>query len=295
MSHFAVIVIGPDVDVQMEPYHEYESTGDNNEYVTDVDITEDVKRKIEECGSLIDGLEYYGLHNKIVTDLEYVDTADRHKYGYVLVVNDKVQCAFNRTNVNAKWDYYGVGGRWSGFFQLKPGDDGRVSADSARKCDIDFETMRKTVETRAADQWDRVHNALTARVGADAVKSHKCWDAIVQEINDDLNQVRCAYNAQPTVIEFYELQRQPANNDLYGVSLDDVLSESREDYIATAVSGVCVPFAYVRDGKWQERGKMGWWCVVSDPQPQTDWNSHVRQVLDSLPDDTLLTIVDCHI
>jgi hypothetical protein len=35
MSHFTVMVIGDNVDEQMAPYHEFECTGDDNEYVQD--------------------------------------------------------------------------------------------------------------------------------------------------------------------------------------------------------------------------------------------------------------------
>lgn len=43
MSHFSVIVIGPDVEHQLAPYHEFECTGVNDEHVKDVDITEEAR------------------------------------------------------------------------------------------------------------------------------------------------------------------------------------------------------------------------------------------------------------
>lgn len=54
-------------------------------------------------------------------------------------------------------------------------------------------------------------------------------------------------------------------------------------------------FAVVKDGKWYERGKMGWFAVVSDEKDKDAWNEEVKQLLASLPPDTLLTMYDCHI
>ena len=37
MSHFSVMVIGGNVEEQLQPYHEFECTGINDQYVVDVD------------------------------------------------------------------------------------------------------------------------------------------------------------------------------------------------------------------------------------------------------------------
>src|SRR5579871_1381527 len=43
MSHFSVLVIGPNVEEQLAPYHEFECTGDDNQYVIDEDQTEEAR------------------------------------------------------------------------------------------------------------------------------------------------------------------------------------------------------------------------------------------------------------
>ena len=40
---------------------------------------------------------------------------------------------------------------------------------------------------------------------------------------------------------------------------------------------------------------MGWWGVVLNESEATEWNAKCRELLDGLDDDTMLTIVDCHI
>ena len=54
-------------------------------------------------------------------------------------------------------------------------------------------------------------------------------------------------------------------------------------------------FAVVKDGKWYERGKMGWWGVVTERKAPNEWESELKELLENLPPDTLLTMFDCHI
>ena len=56
-----------------------------------------------------------------------------------------------------------------------------------------------------------------------------------------------------------------------------------------------IPFAVVKDGEWHERGEMGWWAIVSDEKEEDVWANEVRELVKDLPEDTLLTIIDCHI
>lgn len=55
MSHFTVAVFtneNKSVEELLAPFHEFECTGINDEYVQDVDITEDVKQRIDDGESL---------------------------------------------------------------------------------------------------------------------------------------------------------------------------------------------------------------------------------------------------
>lgn len=54
-----------------------------------------------------------------------------------------------------------------------------------------------------------------------------------------------------------------------------------------------IPFAIVTpDGKWHEKGHMGWWAVVSDKNP--DWDNVALDILKNNVDH-ILVAVDCHI
>lgn len=54
-------------------------------------------------------------------------------------------------------------------------------------------------------------------------------------------------------------------------------------------------FAVLANGKWYEKGEMGWWAMVRNEKANEDWNGEFKKILDSISDEELLTIVDCHI
>lgn len=54
-------------------------------------------------------------------------------------------------------------------------------------------------------------------------------------------------------------------------------------------------FAIVKDGQWYERGEMGWWGMVYDVKNPDEWDQEVNKLMEGLPDETLISIYDCHI
>lgn len=47
MSHFSVLIVGDDYEKQLAPFHEFECTNINDEYVQDLDITDEVREEYE--------------------------------------------------------------------------------------------------------------------------------------------------------------------------------------------------------------------------------------------------------
>jgi hypothetical protein len=55
------------------------------------------------------------------------------------------------------------------------------------------------------------------------------------------------------------------------------------------------PFAVVMpDGTWHERGRMGWWMVVTDEKPKNTHHEELKLLLAAYSDDYIVGI-DCHI
>lgn len=70
---------------------------------------------------------------------------------------------------------------------------------------------------------------------------------------------------------------------------------TEEEYIQREENSAFVTFAIVKDSQWYERGSMGWWGAVSNKKDEEAWNKQVAELLAELPDDTLISIYDCHI
>ena len=171
MSHFAIIVIGNNPEEQLAAYHEFECTGINNEFVQEIDVTqetkEDYKRNKKDYKNAKEFLQdYYG--RRTVESEKEVNIEGEQKYGYaILNKNGSIKKVIKRTNPNAKWDWYVLGGRWTGFFKKinehvaaevgRPGlmteqaQDGY--GDQLRKSDIDFEFMENESAKKASHAY----------------------------------------------------------------------------------------------------------------------------------------------
>lgn len=197
-------------------------------------------------------------------------------------------------NPNAKWDWYKLGGRWTGFFKLKSGKEGSIGspglmtvpanpgyADQCKKSDIDIEEMRFSEANRAAERYDKVHKII----GLESLKYK--WSDLLEKVEANeisIGEARALYNSQKFIKKFRE-----------EIGFDDAESFliDRDDYIKNHVNSTLSTFAVLKDGKWYERGKMGWWGIVMDEK--NDWDAEFHKLFDSLPDDTMLSVYDCHI
>lgn len=295
MSHFTVLVVGDDIEKQLQPFHEFECTGTNDQFVLDVDVT-------AECRN--EGLDYYGLEDKTVTDEAAVDRANAHKYGFAVVnaAGDLVKVV-RRTNPNKKWDWWQLGGRWSGFLKLKaegagvtgkPGlmgshfAKGEDRADQATKGSIDFEGMREASAAKAAEKWDKAAAAKVA-AGHAADSAWESWEKCRDVLHaGDIEGARKFYGAQPVMTAVNKALDFPWDG------VDEFLTP-REEYVRQQRDRAITTWAIVYRGEWSEKGSMGWFGMSSGDIPQKDWNRLFNEFIDRLPDDTLLSVVDCHI
>jgi hypothetical protein len=252
MSHFTVLIIGENVEQQLEPYYELECSMDQNEMRND-SRAEFVEEKTEE------EMEQDFLKVKDESpDLYYenIEEFAEDYYGYI-----KENDMWGRyTNTNSKWDWYSIGGRWTGVFKLKEnpkysedaiiGSPGLMTekaksgyVDSARICDIDFEGMKKEKLEKLEKNW-------------------------------------------------IEIEKNLANNDQTVYWTYDVKEgDTKESYIERN-SGFST-YAVLRDDEWYEKGEMGWWGVSTNEND--NWQKEFNKLISSLSEDTLITIVDCHI
>ena len=185
MSHFTVLIIGNDVEEQLEPYFELECTMNQEEMKNDprAEFVEEMTTEAlteDFLKTKNDHPEYY---------YETLEDFASEYHGYIKAEDEEVWGRF--TNPKSKWDWYQIGGRWSGIFKIK-----------------------------------------------------------------DIEQ-----------------------------------DDTKEKYIED--SSRFSTYALVKEGEWYAKGEMGWWAVSSNEDE--NWSEEFGKMIKSLPEDTLLTLVDCHI
>lgn len=358
MSHFTVLVIGTAPDRALAPFHEYECTGVDDEYVIDVDETEQRRAEFEsaeqEVVCLADGTRYSlydprfypsgnqrvlpeGSEVRTMPAREAFSFADwlEHYYGIVRLrpsltteqpthyfetdAEGNVTRVICHTNPNAKWDWWQVGGRWAGFFQLKGEyaeairhrrallekglpipesllqklegiEHGQRSwtnadeilkvcrVDAAPKGAIDFEAMRREAGDKAGERYDTVYAVLG---------EHTHWTSWKDMLaaHENADDAREAYHAQPALKAIAAARDNPDIGFFF--TLDPFLC-SRDEFVQRAKQGAGVPYALIKDGEWAQKGE-------TEEVPEDEWATRVATLLDELPDDAQLTLVDCHI
>lgn len=329
MSHFTVLVIGENPEEQLAPFQEnnmedcpkeflvfndeeaeylkqYETDGTERIFMPDGRILLPWNETFRKSGSIGTGSnthevpthlekrevpfkETYPTFEAFMSDWCGKDNRDETtgKYGYW-------------ENPNAKWDWYSLGGRWTGFFKLKIGvealtgkpglmtpeaDDGY--GDAAKKSEIDFEYMKTEAANKARQEY---HFAVSVFKN---IPESESWESIRERIKDR-DEARTFYWSQPRQIAWKEKEKELGKGWPFGFSVSpEDFQMSEQDYIQKAISQAYTPFAILHNGKWYEKGKMGWWATVHNED--SDWNKKALELIDSLPEDTMLSIYDCHI
>lgn len=167
-------------------------------------------------------------------------------------------------------------------------------ADQLLKKYIDYKGMEEEAGTKAAAHWDKVMKLIP---GGKA--KWKPWSAI-EEIcageaggKDKVNwkDVRERYWKQS---ELKDLEKAMQNDGMMLWEPDQYLT-SRKNYIQSAKESALTPHAFIKDGEWIEQGQMGWFGTVIDEKPKNDWNKEFTKMFHDLPDDTLVSVYDCHV
>lgn len=317
MSHFSVLVVG-DVDYNMAPFHEFECDGIDDEFIQDLDVTEEAKsgykKYIEEYPeaksdypTLRKWLEgYYGL--KFAESADKVNKKGDHKWGYFYPVEGAEDDfkAFKRTNPNKFYDYYGSGYRGLKLkkpitdFNFRTGqEEETLYTNEALKMDVDFEGKWAEDEQAARNTYRMVVAALgyapsLEHTWSSLVDKFYPGDGKAPEMTED--EAREIYESQKPVRDWDKLfKEKKLDHQVLGffTKVDDFCM-TEDEYVASR-SIHALTFGYVINREYHSNGDMGWWACVSNEKEPNAWDKEYKEFIESLPDDALLTILDCHI
>ena len=165
-------------------------------------------------------------------------------------------------NPNAKWDWYSIGGRWSGSLLLKSGK----RADAARIKDIFFIEQTEHKGMTVEIEGYQVPAALAPDIQIMAAEATEAWEEMMAG--------RSLYRPE------FILER-------YG----DKQSYIRE-VLSFSTYAVITP-----DGKWHAKGDMGWFGMGSETSEEArNFNtSYFDTFIKTADPDHYLVVVDCHI
>jgi len=289
MSHFSCLVVGDNPEQQLEPFWELdldlEELRKDHRAVFRVIIEEGELEKnynkwrdeyILKLNKAIGELE--GLKSQKTPDLsliestktdiknyehyleDYRDPMDWVSKWYGYSYEEKKGWGYWE-NPNAKWDWFQLGGRWRGYFKLKlnSGVDTTLgemgSFGNESKYDAD-QAVKKDIDF------------YNMRIG-NFEEASRLWEEAWKNYPEEDKSVR----------RYLE----------YGITKED----TKESYLKRQTS--IATHAVLMDGKWYQRGEMGWWGHISNEKDLDVWEKEFNELLDNLPDDTLLSVYDLHI
>jgi hypothetical protein len=297
MSHFTVGVFmkeGQTVEELLAPYQENNTGNCPKEYLRFYDVEEEYRKEYEnnsvEMVKMPDGrLLYpwdkefrvkgqfgYGSNtHKVPENYERIQVKFKDKYsdfdtfmkdwaGYENKDPETGKYGYWE-NPNAKWDWYQIGGRWQGMLLVK---------DTA-KADIGEVSL----------VVGKGHEDKTP-----APKGYKWVDsAKVKDIVWDKMQEITAKEREKTWEEAMDKEYESIREAYFGVKPGMTKEEYLNKMSMFSTFAVITP-----DGKWYEKGQMGWWAVVSNEEE--DWDEKYKErFIDTADPEWTLTIVDCHI
>jgi len=309
MSHFAVLVVGDDIEEKLAPYQENNMGTCAEEYLEFVSVEDDYRKEYEEDSIEMwkngDDLEYTWPERFKVGDIlnkETMPDADIEAMGWekVFIAHKDRYDTFEEfiedwagyderneetgefgyyENPNAKWDWYQIGGRYAGRFKLKENIKPETSPNFS--WGWDSKSMKKVLEENKVDQalkgeidWDVIHNNW-----ADYDKALRFWEMKVE-------------GDEPETEE----EKEQLKWDLYKPEFYTKRYGNKHTY-AQCISNFTMWAIVTEDGKWIEKGEMGWFGMSGESHDEAiQWElNFFDEFIKPLDDDILLTIVDCHI
>lgn len=308
MSHFSVLVIGEDYNTMLAPFQENNMDDCPKEYLEFHDVEDEYldeyKNGKAEYTVLPGGrivLPWSDEAKKYVRQLakEEIDPNDsdfEQKAREVGKKIPKVSIPFRETystfekyvegwhgaesrnpekgrygyweNPNCKWDWYLLGGRWSGLLQVTR--EGWAEARTGERSWMDN-------SPHAPDFFD---SCLIGHLDYDGMRESRRKSR--GEGYDEVSKRIQKHSMEAEHIEF-----------MYGF---DPTKVTREEYVAIAdTESPLQTFAVLKDGEWYERGEMCMFGTVRDEKDPDRWDEEFNKLLRELDPNTRISIVDCHI
>lgn len=217
-----------------------------------------------------------------------------------------------KTNPNAKWDWYQVGGRWSHCFKPKANATGlfgeeswtgsngnKNNVDIIKRKDIDVEGMVAELKASKQEEWDKYW-----AVSNIDLSKYKTWSQLIEAKREELSlrdsdvfprdvidQLRVEYNNQEGIKEVKDLEEKMRFH--FGSVVEYFCFGDYEKFMKKAEFDAISSYSILKDGEWFEKGKMGWFATQLTETK--DYEELWLALFDSIDPEDWVINVDCHI
>lgn len=266
MSHYAVLVLHKenqnirdllapyDENLKVEPYKE--------------------QTKQEAIDFMKQHLVPHNDFMKEYTDDELIDWYVANYGSYSIGKDGDIYSTYNP---DSKWDWYEIGGRFSG--QLTLDDEGLADCEREYK-----ESWGYEIEEDMRDEYRNVDSAPVKYIQ---------WTTLLS--TEEKNKMRRWWEIN---VDGDELKDGEEKDDFF-IWKPEYYKERYKDadtYIKIQET-VCYHAVITPDGVWHEPSKMGWWaCTDGNPADELKWDLEFKsKFIDTANPEWIATIVDCHI
>lgn len=270
MSHFKVIVIWDDIESQLEQYSENLRVPEYSRW----EVTQDEKDNF---------INFYVKKNpfdewKSFEEL-YKLNWESWNDNYWRKDTDWVWKEFSTYNPKSKWDWYEVWWRYAWQFVIKEW--------------VEYEEPNFSWGRSQEDKDEY----LKERRSDSSLKKNIDLDKM---ISNSIETSKLRYEKIHWLDKMEDWERTKASLTTFWMAQDeikDVLENklTEEEYIAKYSSYPITSYAIVVNWEWFERWEMWWFGMSSNDKDEYEWDQFVKEKIESCSDDTLLTIIDCHI
>ena len=213
---------------------------------------------------------YYYCHENCIIEERPVSDVFSNFDAYMEYIGYKRDEKKNRYgwwgNPNAKWDWYLVGGRWKGSLKARCGKHGQASLVQPIETQNGYYDIARIGDVDFSPDEEERQKAL------------RFWEVVVegQPLKEDED-----------ADDFFSFYKKEYYLEYFG---------TKEQYVRECSE--FSTFAVVtNDGKWHEKGQMGWFGMSSETGEESrNWhNSWFDAFIKDINPDWHIAIVDCHI
>jgi len=212
-------------------------------------------------------------------------------------------------NPNSKWDYWRIGGCWSGTLYVKPGTEQNLtlgswdSPDTSDVCqvkELDIPRIEAEQRKRAEEFWEEFVEFRKSGVtpeGGDPfynVRTKSIDVGLLEVVQDAEEGKRRGGVRWGDVMK--QLSKDDSRRDWYDVINQDI---TKEEFLAEWSGHYCPirTYAALDEDGWHEPGRMGWFgCSDAEPDARKEYGKvFMDKFVHQKDPQTVLVVCDCHI